>query len=109
MTGLPRSSGRSRCSTAAKNASRSTCRIVRAALAQSSSALPAEETTPRESKKRSLAEPLRPGEERDRLALGLHDDRHFRRHARVDLHGDLVGAEGLQGLIELHLVAIHVD
>ena len=29
MTGLPRSSGRSRCSTAAKNASRSTCRIVR--------------------------------------------------------------------------------
>ena len=29
MTGLPRSSGRSRCSTAAKNASRSTWRIVR--------------------------------------------------------------------------------
>src|SRR4051812_5268192 len=30
MTGFPRSSGRSRCSTAAKNASRSTWRIVRA-------------------------------------------------------------------------------
>src|SRR5262245_1783427 len=44
-----------------------------------------------------------------RLALRLDDDRDFGGHAREDLDRDLVGAEGLERLLEIDLVAIDVD
>src|SRR5207244_831255 len=43
------------------------------------------------------------------LALRLDDDGHFRRQARIDLHRDLVGAERLEGLFEVDLVAVDRD
>src|SRR6185369_2546577 len=85
-----------RCSTAAKNASRSTCRIVRTAGAATMASI----VDPR----RASSAGLRVG-----LALGLDDDRDLRRHAGEDLDRDLVRPERLERLLELDLVAIDVD
>src|SRR5439155_7809135 len=95
--GLPRHSGLSRCSTAAKNASRSTCRIVRT---------PPPATMPR---LWTRAVPARLARRGAGLALGLDDDRDLGRHAREDLDRNLVRPERLERLLELDLVAIDGD
>src|SRR5690242_19456651 len=46
---------------------------------------------------------------RARSAFGLDHDRHFRRHAGIDLHRDLVRAERLERLLEIDLVTVDLD
>src|SRR6476659_4314992 len=101
MTGLPRSSGRSRCSTAAKNASRSTWRIARTVFRRSSH---------RRHDFDRMFEPVRrPRRPPPRSALGLDDDRHLGCQAAVDLDRDLVRPERLERLLEIDLVAVDLD
>src|SRR4051812_1672115 len=103
MTGFPRSAGLSRCSTAAKNASRSTWRIVRGARV----------TRQIFSRSRAIVlarmgpESKPPGAMTGRAvdltvgasALGLDDDRDLGRHAREHLDRDLVRAQRLDRLL----------
>src|SRR5437870_9368418 len=99
-SGRPRHSGWSRCSTAAKNASRSTCRIVR---------------TPGPATMGSIVDRRRASSagsgrrDRAQLALGLDDDRDLWGHAGEHLDGDLVRPERLERLLELDLVPVDVD
>src|SRR5215213_2300199 len=117
MTGLPRSAGLSRCSTAAKNASRSTWRIVRGAvlthaiLSRSRATVLARRSNApgRESKPpgaRRAGRWIGRRSEAGASALGLDDDRDLGRHAREHLDRDLVGAQRLDRLLEVDLVAV---
>src|SRR5690242_17456273 len=110
MTGLPRSSGLSRCSTAAKNASRSTWRIVLGALVtRGIVASRGDSVASRESKPPGPRTAGRSRGRGRRSALGLDDDRHLGGQALVDLDRDLVRAERLDRLLEVDLVAVHGD
>src|SRR5690349_11296531 len=44
-----------------------------------------------------------------RSAFGLDHDRHFRRHAGIDLDRHLVGTKRLERLLEVDLVAVDLD